>query len=139
MVHGKDGKYRLVPFGDRMVRAGGRVRQPAAALRPVKKSALFLTQGRPLRDGRSIWVIVNRYAQRALGLSCGFTRLESTRSRGRGRATPLPSPAAHGRRYRAAPQRLQFNGAGLRAGARKRRDDAVLLGTDLGQLREAAA
>ena len=76
-VRGKGGVDRLVPFGAAwhgLLESYLRLR---STVRPGKRSALFLTRhGRPLRDGRSVWVIVNRYARRALGLACGYTRLE---------------------------------------------------------------
>ncbi|WP_157745406.1 tyrosine-type recombinase/integrase [Luteimonas chenhongjianii] len=82
-VHGKGNKYRLVPFGGQWHGLLRTYLQKRAAQKPGKRSALFLTaQGRPLRDGRSVWVIVNRYARRSLGLGCGFSRLEA-HTRGR--------------------------------------------------------
>lgn len=77
-VQGKGGRDRLVPYGGAwrgLIDAYIRVR---ATTRPGKRSALFVTRhGRPLRDGRSVWVIVNRYARKALGNSCGYSRLDA--------------------------------------------------------------
>ena len=76
-VRGKGGVDRLVPFGGAwhgLLESYLRVR---ATTRPGKRCALFVTKdGKALRDGRSVWVIVNRYARRALGLACGYARLE---------------------------------------------------------------
>ncbi len=139
VVHGKGGKYRLVPFGDRWFGLVSAYINQRAALRAGKKSALFLTQhGRPLRDGRSIWVIVNRYAQRALGLSCGFTRLEKY-------AVARPWQGHYPHLLRAAfATELHRNGCNLMAladmlGHASVETTTYYLGTDLGQLREAAA
>ena len=76
LVTGKGGHERLVPYGERwhgLFEAYMRVRQ---TVRPGKRSVLLVNRyGRGLRDGRSVWVIVNRHARRALGLQCGFHRL----------------------------------------------------------------
>lgn len=77
-VRGKGGKQRLVPFGGQWHGLLQAYLQKRATVKPGKRAALFVTRrGRPLRDGRSVWVIVNRYARRALGLGCGFSRLEA--------------------------------------------------------------
>jgi len=77
-VHGKGGKARLVPFGGHWHGLLQTYLAKRAALKPGRRSALFVTRhGAPLRDGRSVWVIVNRYARAALGLGCGFSRLEA--------------------------------------------------------------
>lgn len=77
-VHGKGGKARLVPFGGPWRGLLQTYLAKRAALKPGRRSALFITRhGAALRDGRSVWVIVNRYARRALGLGCGFSRLEA--------------------------------------------------------------
>jgi site-specific recombinase XerD len=78
LVQGKGSKERLVPFGAGWYGLLETYLRGRAAMRPGKRSALFLTaQGRPLRDARSVWVIVNRYARRALGVGCGYMRLET--------------------------------------------------------------
>ena len=81
LVTGKGGHERLVPYGERwhgLFEAYMRVRQ---TVRPGKRSVLLVNRyGRGLRDGRSVWVIVNRHARRALGLQCGFHRLEKAYS-----------------------------------------------------------
>lgn len=75
---GKGGHDRYVPYGGAWYGLLETYLQGRAALRPGKRNALFLTrQGRPLRDARSVWVIVNRYARRALGTGCGYARLEA--------------------------------------------------------------
>ncbi len=90
IVRGKGAKERLVPFGDAWRGLVDTYIRQRAALRPGKKAALFLTrEGRPLRNGRAIWVIVTRYARRALG---ALLRLHPT-GKGSDRASvagPLP-------------------------------------------------
>lgn len=82
-VRGKGRKYRLVPFGGQWHGLLQTYLQRRASVKPGKRAALFVTKhGRALRDGRSVWVIVNRYARQSLGLGCGFTRLEA-HTRGR--------------------------------------------------------
>lgn len=51
-----------------------------ATLRPGKRNALWLTvYGRPLRNARSVWEIVNRHAWAALGLGGGYDRIRRAR------------------------------------------------------------
>jgi site-specific recombinase XerD len=77
-VRGKGGVDRLVPFGPSWYGLLQTYLRLRATVRPGKRSALFVTRhGKALRDGRSVWVVVNRYARRALGLACGFARLEA--------------------------------------------------------------
>lgn len=76
-VRGKGGVDRLVPFGGAWYGLMETYLRRRATVRPGKRLALFVTnRGKGLRDGRSVWVIVNRYARRTLGLACGFSRLE---------------------------------------------------------------
>lgn len=78
-VHGKGGHDRVVPYGAawRVLLEEYLLRR--AGTRPGKRAAVFVTRhGRPLRDARSVWVIVNRYARRALGTACGYARLDAS-------------------------------------------------------------
>ncbi|MCD7096895.1 tyrosine-type recombinase/integrase [Stenotrophomonas sp. MMGLT7] len=78
LVFGKGNKERLVPYGKHWRGLLETYLRQRSTTKPGKRNALFLTaQGRPLRDARSVWVIVNRYARRALGLACGYARLEA--------------------------------------------------------------
>lgn len=77
-IRGKGGKQRLVPFGGAWHGLLRTYLQRRASVKPGKRAALFVTKhGRALRDGRSVWVIVNRYARRSLGLGCGVSRIEA--------------------------------------------------------------
>lgn len=80
-VHGKGGRDRLVPYGGAWRALLEEYLQRRTSTRPGKRSALFVTRhGKPLRDARSVWVIVNRYARRALGVACGHARLDTAAS-----------------------------------------------------------
>lgn len=80
-VQGKGGRDRMVPYGGAWRGLLDTYLRQRATVRPGKRAALFVTRhGKGLRDGRSVWVIVNRYARRALGVGCGYSRLESHRS-----------------------------------------------------------
>src|SRR5690606_12368001 len=82
-VHGKGGRDRLVPYGGPGRALLEQYLQRRACTRPGKRSALFVTvHGRPLGGARAVWVIVNRYARRALGLAAGYGRLDAA-ARGR--------------------------------------------------------
>ena len=81
-VRGKGGKDRLVPYGGAWRGLLEHYLQRRPDTRHGRHGALFVTRfGRPLRDGRAVWVIVNRYARRALGTACGFTRLQAAKAR----------------------------------------------------------
>lgn len=77
-VQGKGGKDRLVPYGGGWHGLLTTYLSSRSTTKPGKRNALFLTRhGRQLRDARSVWVIVNRYARKALGIGCGYARLEA--------------------------------------------------------------
>lgn len=77
-VHGKGGRDRLVPYSGAWRGLLDTYLRQRVTVRPGKRAALFVTRhGKGLRDGRSVWVIVNRYARGALGLGCGYSRLEA--------------------------------------------------------------
>lgn len=80
-VQGKGGRDRYVPYGEAWAGLLSGYLRARTTVRPGKRAALFVTKhGRPLRDGRSVWVIVDRYARRALGIGCGYTRLQRSLS-----------------------------------------------------------
>lgn len=82
-VRGKGAVDRLVPFGGAWHGLMESYIRQRAMVRPGKRSALFVSRrGKALRNGRSVWAIVNRYARRTLGLACGYARLEA-HARGR--------------------------------------------------------
>ena len=79
LVRGKGNKDRLVPYGGAWHGLVETYLRQRSTTGPGKRSALFVTsRGKALRNGRSVWVIVNRYARAALGTACGYTRLERT-------------------------------------------------------------
>jgi integrase/recombinase XerD len=79
LVRGKGDKERLVPYGGEWRTLLDQYLAVRATSGCGKRNALFVTQhGKALRDGRSVWVIVNRYARAALGTACGYTRLSHT-------------------------------------------------------------
>lgn len=138
-VHGKGGRDRVVPYGGAWRVLLEEYLARRAGTRPGKRSALFVTRhGRPLRDGRSVWVIVNRYARRALGLACGYTRLEAA-ARGR----PWRGHYPHQLRGAFATELLK-RGVGIMAIAQMLGHEDVATtaryaAVDLGALRVAAA
>jgi site-specific recombinase XerD len=77
----KGGRDRYVPIGAPLHAAllawiGGRRREA----RPGKRTVLFVRQnGRGLAGAGAVWRIVSRYAQRALGTPCGFSRVRGAR------------------------------------------------------------
>ena len=81
VLSGKGGKDRLVPFSEEMdglLKAWYSIRR---TVKPGKSYTLFVTQkGHAFRSGRSIWELINRYAQSALGLGRGFETLIYTSS-----------------------------------------------------------
>lgn len=76
-VFGKGGRDRLVPYGGGWHGLLETYLRARVGTGCGKRAALFVTRhGKPLRNGRSVWVIVNRYAHRALGLDSGYARLQ---------------------------------------------------------------
>jgi integrase/recombinase XerD len=138
-VRGKGGVDRLVPFGGAWHGLLASYLRMRATVRPGKRSALFVTQrGKGLRDGRSVWVIVNKYARRALGLACGFARLEAA-------VTGRPWQGHYPHLLRASfATELYRRGVNIMAvsqmlGHANAETTAYYLGVDLEHLRAAAA
>lgn len=106
-------------------------------VRPGKKAALWLTQhGKPFTRPRAVWVVVNRYARDALGLACGYGRLEAAVRR-----TPWQGHYPHLLRASFATE-LHRRGCNIAAvsdmlGHANLATTALYLGVDLAQLREA--
>lgn len=137
-VRGKGGHDRLVPFGgawEGLLETYLRQRSTVGA---GKRAALFVTRhGKPLRDGRSVWVIVNRYARKALGLACGVDRIRP------GTGKPWTGHYPHQLRYAFATE-LRRSGCDLVAisqmlGHASLETTTRYLGVDLDVLRAAAA
>lgn len=137
-VQGKGGRDRLVPFGAAwhgLVEAYVRQRASVGA---GKRAALFVTRfGRPLRDGRSVWVIVNRYARKALGIACGADRIRP------GTGRPWTGHYPHQLRYAFATE-LQRSGCNLMAisqmlGHASIETTTRYLGIDMATLKQAAS
>lgn len=137
-VRGKGGKDRLVPFGAAWHGLLETYLRQRARTGCGKRAALFVTKhGKPLRNGRSVWVIVNRYAREALGLDTGFTRLQRA-----GRGTPWRGHYPHLLRAAFATE-LHRRGVNLMAVSQLlgHADVATTqryLGIDIAQLRAAA-
>jgi site-specific recombinase XerD len=138
-VRGKGGTDRLVPFGGSWYGLMDTYLRQRGTARPGKGNALFVTRhGKGLRDGRSVWVIVNRYARRALGTACGYARLDKAR-----RSTPWQGHYPHLLRASFATE-LHRRGMDLSAlsqllGHADADTTARYLGVDIRQLRAAAA
>ena len=138
-VRGKGGKDRLVPFGGAWHGLLESYLRRRATTGCGKRAALFVTRhGRPLRNGRSVWVIVNRYARRRLGLDYGFARLQCN-----ARGKPWQGHYPHMLRAAFATE-LHRRGVNLMAIAQLlgHADVATTqhyLGVDIEQLRKAAA
>ncbi len=139
LVQGKGQRERLVPFGAGWHGLFETYLRGRASLRAGKKAALFLTQqGRPLRDARSVWVIVNRYARQAPGLGCGYAHLSATTG-----GKPWSGHYPHLLRASFATE-LVRNGCSLVAvsqmlGHADMSTTARYIGVDLSDLRRAAA
>lgn len=75
-VVGKGGKHRYVPVSDHLCDTLEGYMHARGKLRPGKKHALWLRQdGRPLRNGRSVWEIVSKRVWRALGVQGDLSRV----------------------------------------------------------------
>lgn len=136
---GKGGHSRFVPIGNDMMQLMDVYLVARAAQRPDNRNALWIrADGVPLRDGRSAWEIVNRYARRALGCAAGYDRVRHTAKR-----RPWSGQYPHMLRAGFATALLQ-HGCPLPAIAQmlghvNMDSTAPYLGTDLTQLRAAIA
>lgn len=137
--HGKGGNSRFVPIGVDMMQLMDAYLVARAARRPGKRNALWIrADGIPLRDGRSAWEIVNRYARRALGCAAGYDRVRHAAKR-----RPWTGQYPHMLRAGFATTLLQ-HGCPLPAiaqmlGHASLDSTALYLGTDITQLRAAIA
>jgi Site-specific recombinase XerD len=137
LVHGKGAKDRYVPYGEAWYGLFETYLRQRRTTGPGKNAMLFVTRtGRPLRDARSVWVIVNRHARRSLGLGCGYQRLESHLS-----SRPWQGHYPHLLRASFASE-LRRNGCDLMAIAQLLGHSSVVttalyLGVDLDDLRTA--
>lgn len=138
-VRGKGGRDRYVPYGDAWAGLLDGYLRARHTTRPGKRSALLVTRhGRGLRDGRSVWVMVDRHARRALGLGCGYTRLERS-------AIGRPWQGHYPHLLRASfATALHERGVNLMAvsqllGHASVATTALYLGVSMAQLRKAAA
>lgn len=75
-VRGKARRDRYVPVGEQHAGVLAGYLHARAGLRPGKRNAFWLKRdGRPLRNGRSIWEIVSKRIWQALGLRSGLHRV----------------------------------------------------------------
>lgn len=75
-VVGKGGKARYVPTGEQLAGVLEGYLHARRHTRPGKRSAFWLrADGRPLRNGRSIWEIVSKRIWAALGMRAGLHRV----------------------------------------------------------------
>ena len=75
-VVGKGGRARYVPTGDQLAGVLDGYLHARGGLRPGKKSTFWLrADGRPLRNGRSVWEIVSKRLWQALGIAGGLHRV----------------------------------------------------------------
>lgn len=73
---------RHAPISAAMIATLDRWQRMRHTARPGKRAALFIThRGKPFRNANAVWVIVNRYARRALGLVRGYERLTASAKR----------------------------------------------------------
>ncbi len=137
-VQGKGGRDRLVPFGGAWEGLLESYLRQRATVGAGKRAALFVTRyGKPLCDGRAVWVIINRYARKALGTACGADRIRP------GTGKPWTGHYPHQLRYAFATE-LQRSGCNLGAisqmlGHADLSTTARYLGVDLAMLRQAAS
>lgn len=79
---GKGGHDRYVPISTGLMHLLDVYLPQRDARCSGRRTALWLTErGQPLRNGRSVWAIVDRYARPALGLAAGYDRLRVTARR----------------------------------------------------------
>ena len=77
--NGKGGIGRYIVHSAALTGLFGQWYKLRRTVRPGKRAALFVTQrGKPLANGNSIWIIVNRYARKSLGLARGFEKITQT-------------------------------------------------------------
>ena len=75
-VRGKGGRDRYVPLGEALAGVLEGYLHARAGLRPGKRNAFWLkADGKPLRNGRSVWEIVSKRIWQALGLRAGLHRV----------------------------------------------------------------
>lgn len=73
-LRGKGAKARYVPLGDQLIGVLQGYLHARAALRPGKRVAFWLkANGRPLRNGRSVWEIVSKRIWQGLGRTGGVS------------------------------------------------------------------
>ncbi len=107
--------------------------------RPGKSATLFVTcKGRPFRQGRAVWEMVNKYARQALGVAEGFGRIQAA-----GKQKPWHGHYPHLLRAAFATQLIQ-NGCNLRAvqqllGHTSIHSTAQYLALDIGTLKREHA
>ena len=139
VARGKGGHSRFVPMGVDAMQLMDAYLVARAACRPGKRNALWIrANGVPLRDGRSAWEIVNRYARRALGCAAGYDRVRHA-----AKHRPWSGQYPHMLRAGFATALLQ-RGCPLSAiaqmlGHASLDSTAHYLGTDITQLRAAIA
>lgn len=139
VARGKGGHSRFVPIGVDMMRLLDAYLVARAAQRPGNRNALWIRiNGVPLRDGRSAWEIVNRYARRALGCAAGYDRVRHAAKR-----RPWSGRYPHMLRASFATTLLQHGcplpGIAQMLGHVNLDSTARYLGTDIAQLRAAIA
>ncbi len=139
VVGGKGRVDRLVPISEKMANLLNAWETVRRNLGPGKRAALFVNRyGRQFASGRSVWVIVNKYARDALGRGRGYELLSST-----GRRKPWSGYYPHLLRASFA-SHLLANGCDLRAvqemlGHAQLSTTGRYLGVDLATLRREIA
>lgn len=136
-VVGKGGEPRYVPTGEPLAGVLNGYLHARGTLRPGKRAAFWLRRdGKPLRNGRSIWEIVSKRIWQALGLRSGLHRVRRGGQAWQGhyphelRASFATALLHHGTPLTAIAQLM---------GHRSIDTTAHYLGVDLEQLRRAAA
>lgn len=137
-VRGKGNVERCVPFSANLLALVDGYIRIRRQVRPGKRATLFLThRGRQFAGGRAVWEIVNRYARRTLGTSCGYMQLQYTAKR-----KPWSGPHYPHIVRASFASALLRSGCDLRAiqemlGHRSIATTAAYLGMDMEQLRHA--
>lgn len=136
-VRGKGGRDRYAPMTPELHGVLLGYAHARAGLRPGKRAALWLKlNGRPLRNGRSVWEIVSRRIWQSIGARAGLHRV-------RGRGRPWQGHYPHELRASFATALLR-RGCPITAIAQMMghadvATTALYLGVDLEQLRAAMA